>query len=279
LNPMCSDSKYLVMLVDVARHGAPNRPRAGAGRVRCEATTTSSQVGFPIRTSRDQRVLSPPPGLSQSATSFIASCCQGIHQTPLSRLIRSRRRQALLYGGGSPPTRRRFLWSEVVDPAALPRQRMRRGSRAPDDLSVDRSPRSVSFDLERLSSVSYRLRLLEDVHPRTAGRSDLPVPHSERTRRRLVFRSLHDVSTCRHLVVSLARSDRKAHGPCACQSNRLRPRGLVGRGGVEPPTSRLSGVRSNHLSYRPLPLADRRLVEPTGIEPVTSCLQSTRSPS
>ena len=26
----------------------------------------------------------------------------------------------------------------------------------------------------------------------------------------------------------------------------------MGRGGLEPPTSRLSGVRSNHLSYRPL---------------------------
>ena len=26
---------------------------------------------------------------------------------------------------------------------------------------------------------------------------------------------------------------------------------LVGRGGLEPPASRLSGVRSNHLSYRP----------------------------
>ena len=26
---------------------------------------------------------------------------------------------------------------------------------------------------------------------------------------------------------------------------------LVGRGGLEPPTSRLSGARSNHLSYRP----------------------------
>ena len=26
---------------------------------------------------------------------------------------------------------------------------------------------------------------------------------------------------------------------------------VVGLGGLEPPTSRLSGVRSNHLSYRP----------------------------
>ena len=29
---------------------------------------------------------------------------------------------------------------------------------------------------------------------------------------------------------------------------------VVGRGGLEPPTSRLSGVRSNHLSYRPIPV-------------------------
>ncbi len=77
-------------------------------------------------------------------------------------------------------------------------------------------------------------------------------------------------------------------------------RELVGRGGVEPPTSRLSGVRSNHLSYRPNPIRrtdrpqaralagllghrtpiDRRsMVEPTGIEPVTPCLQSRCSPS
>ena len=50
-------------------------------------------MGCPIRRSADQRVLSPPHGLSQSATSFIASCRQGIHQTPFMRLIRSRRRE------------------------------------------------------------------------------------------------------------------------------------------------------------------------------------------
>jgi hypothetical protein len=33
---------------------------------------------------------------------------------------------------------------------------------------------------------------------------------------------------------------------------------LVGRGGLEPPTSRLSGVRSNHLSYRPIQVGDLR---------------------
>ena len=27
---------------------------------------------------------------------------------------------------------------------------------------------------------------------------------------------------------------------------------MVGLGGLEPPTSRLSGVRSNHLSYKPI---------------------------
>ena len=36
----------------------------------------------------------------------------------------------------------------------------------------------------------------------------------------------------------------------------------MGLGGVEPPTSRLSGVRSNHLSYRPLPVESRRQTRP-----------------
>ena len=43
---------------------------------------TPKGVGFPIRTSRDQNLLAVPPGLSQRATSFIASQHQGIHQMP-----------------------------------------------------------------------------------------------------------------------------------------------------------------------------------------------------
>ncbi len=38
------------------------------------------KVGFPIRKSPDQRLLTSPRRLSQRATSFIACMCQGIHQ-------------------------------------------------------------------------------------------------------------------------------------------------------------------------------------------------------
>ena len=51
---------------------------------------------------------------------------------------------------------------------------------------------------------------------------------------------------------------------------------LVGPSGLEPPTLRLSVVRSSQLSYGPIFYS---LVEISGIEPLTSCLQSRRSPS
>ncbi len=43
-------------------------------------------MGCPIRISTDQSLLSAPRGFSQSATSFIASLCQGIHQMPFYTL-------------------------------------------------------------------------------------------------------------------------------------------------------------------------------------------------
>ena len=64
--------------------------------------------------------------------------------------------------------------------------------------------------------------------------------------------SLNDVMTLARHKKSVLRSDGSDHltdeptGAIKAGEGRL-----VGRGGVEPPTSRLSGVRSNHLSYRP----------------------------
>ena len=49
---------------------------------------------------------------------------------------------------------------------------------------------------------------------------------------------------------------------------------MVGSSGLEPPTSRLSGVCSNRLSYKP---ETKAMVEINGIEPLTSCVQSRRS--
>ena len=46
------------------------------------------RVGFPIRKCPDQSLLAAPRTLSQRATSFIASQCQGIHQMPLLTLDR-----------------------------------------------------------------------------------------------------------------------------------------------------------------------------------------------
>ena len=58
------------------------------------------------------------------------------------------------------------------------------------------------------------------------------------------------------------------------------PRILVGLSGLEPPTSRLSGARSNLLSYKPMSvLIDFSLVEMMGFEPMTPCLQGRCSPN
>ena len=63
---------------------------------------------------------------------------------------------------------------------------------------------------------------------------------------------------------------------------------LVGSSGLEPPTSRLSGVRSNHLSYEPMFLVSafyhcfppaKMLVEMRRFELLTPCVQGRCSPS
>ena len=147
-------------------------------------------MGFPIRTSRDQRVLSPPPGLSQSATSFIASCCQGIHQTPLSRLIRSRRRRALL----------REVLVRNLNPLPLRSEvdstrRTRRHAGNGNDLAIDAAFSVSVIDLERLSWLPCRLAPRGQVpEPPNAGRVRTPTRAGPRTSRVI---ALFTMSLCR----------------------------------------------------------------------------------
>src|SRR5437879_12831904 len=82
--------------------------------------------GFPIRKSSDQSVLATPRSLSQPATSFIASQCQGIRQTPLlclisrfvSDMVTSRSPYRLVPRRGRPPPPKTAL---LPFPSTLPR--------------------------------------------------------------------------------------------------------------------------------------------------------------
>ena len=65
-----SPRRYLIHLT----HRPPDRKPI------TRTTREMVKVGFPIRKSPDQSLLTTPRRLSQRATSFIACTCQGIHQ-------------------------------------------------------------------------------------------------------------------------------------------------------------------------------------------------------
>ena len=79
-SPLLTESLRFPFLRVLRCFNSPRSPRCPM----YSDTDTSQEVGFPIRTSRDQCLLAAPPGLSQPNTSFIASMRQGIHQTPFS---------------------------------------------------------------------------------------------------------------------------------------------------------------------------------------------------
>ena len=63
----------------------------------CFPLRMTLRPGFPIRISADQCLLAAPHSFSQRVTSFIASQRQGIHQMPLRRLIRQKRKDICLF--------------------------------------------------------------------------------------------------------------------------------------------------------------------------------------
>jgi hypothetical protein len=200
-------------------------------------------VGCPIRRSRDHRALAPPPSFSQRATSFIASRCQGIHQMPLS----------------CSPTP-----SPKAAPAAVAGGRCQRsdvgcqtasGRPGPHPLHRSSTPDRYPEALRRIAPTGVSPGVSAYPCP---GTTDRP-PKARRLLRSLLscplhgHDSLHDVKTsAAHTAPSRDGARRFLSG--RRQENTLLPRNprlVVGLGRFERPTSRLSGVRSDQLSYRP----------------------------
>ncbi len=212
-----------------------------------------SKVGFPIRKSSDQSLFAAPQGLSQRTTSFIASQRQGIHRMPLRHLI--------------------VLMIDV-----------RRSAATNTDRKTICLPNTSDFGTT------------QDVPPRPSGRSDaFPLhddkeqaeqhPPSRKPFGRTTGQAAGNITNPKR--IGGARRDRtddllnanqalsqlsygpeagnRAVGHQAARSQQVIPqkpeslaKGMVGLGRLERPTSPLSGVRSNHLSYRPASLAKDR---------------------
>ena len=217
--------------------------------------------GFPIRKSTDQSLFAAPRGLSQRTTSFIASCRQGIHQMPLRHLI-------VLIINARPDVRPR------------PRQSMCVGGRAVTDID-QLVLRSICLPIESLATdkpVTKACRSGRQIPSFTmsknadgsATRSAKPVcsqpvaggARRDRTDDLLLAKQALSQLSYGPVQKSETRSRKPENGLCPDGKDR-RPApfwflasgfwllNMVGLGRLELPTSRLSGVRSNHLSYRP----------------------------
>ena len=203
--------------------------------------------GFPIRKSSDQSVLATPRGFSQRATSFIASQCQGIHQMPLLCLISrfvsetddlaiARISLGSFRAGDDPHPRKRPCYpflplclgdrARNLDFKTSSDKRCQRTNSAPSSGAIrvlcdggGRRDRTDDLLLAKqaLSQLSYAPEILRLRSGPGFGRRD-------------------------------AASSAGARRPAPLQGS-SRSRDLVGQGGFEPPTSRLSSARSNQLSY------------------------------
>ena len=193
--------------------------------------------GFPIQISPDQSLLPTPRGFSQGATSFIAFTRQGIHQMPLSCL-----RETLPCAYKSTGK----LRSRKVTTARknLPTENPKHGPTARGQTSPHRQRTKGTGQNQPQNNAPANRRPKPRSRPKDQNKKRIrikPAPEQTQWWRR-------------------SGSNRR---PVACKATalptELRPRPkrqnnttrLVGPGRFELPTSRLSGVRSNQLSYEP----------------------------
>ena len=213
---------------------------------------TACAVGCPIRRSEDHRALAPPLGFSQRATSFIASRCQGIHQMPFFGVVRAqprarggaacrsqssdvRRRSSPALRCRALPSDLRSLISVLWDRARTPRPMLAHRPHAypcPGPTSPPGSPPRP------MAGPASRSQLASRCHKNTGGQRAADRPQGVRRARspsQLAAPRPEDLGGDLPLSAVVL-----PHHAC-----------LVGLGRFERPTSRLSGVRSDQLSYRP----------------------------
>jgi hypothetical protein len=260
-------------------------------------------VGFPIRKSADQSSFAAPHGLSQRSTSFIASQRQGIHQMPLRHLI------ALILNAHRGP------WSRRADrTSAKSAQHKRKAAFPPRPKTTRKAWTSKKDhlllledrpDARAVKPGSLYRRILRQAGDATKGcarrrektaRPSRPLPGpADRT-------ALHDrrsgrssSSRCQTPRARLAKRQsrhefqisrtRTAQGPPkptraeqGRTAARAHARGRREAAPINQPPRRAAEGEHDKASNR-LANTQPSLVEPDGIEPTTSCLQSRRSPN
>jgi hypothetical protein len=262
--------------------------------------------GCPIRRSADQRVLAPPRGFSQRATSFIASQCQGIHQMPFFALEPKPNPSR-----ANPRTRHPFKGTTVEDHAESAQLRqlstssLRSARRAISDNAskhgrADRRPphpRCRSLPHIRSHQASSAKRS-SDPSCKASSRPGKTRPRTDRS-------SYPQCQTTTQLATRRLRMRTSAdiRNPTNAGRTLISRRILSGPRRLEPPrqpssrsaSGRLSGPRilppdsvqtsppaarqPRRLGLGSIAPTSAALVELTGIEPVTPCLQSRCSPS
>ena len=240
---------------------SPNRCQPAAPLRTTRSHRRKLEVGFPIRKYSDQSLFAAPQVLSQRTTSFIASQRQGIHRILLRHLI------ALIVDARS--STRPLHEREDRDTASIAgrlckqtAKSIRRGRRHSAEAPSQKDQLLDHARGCRGQAAPTRLRTLMPPIPDLtvwqvpAAKPDMvPLHDVERSRTRT--RSHRDRNRVRMSVLSSDGDARHA-----------RPRGS------DPASRPLQAAEITAIAAAP-----PRLVEPDGIEPTTSCLQSTRSPN
>ena len=245
--------------------------------------------GCPIRRSADQRVLSPPRSFSQSATSFIASRCQGIHQMPLSSLehfpsMRRDRRthpcrpegtslqndaghtiQPRPQDGGTHAQQSLHLTHCAGTPVPNPQQKpaSQLGParvRTPTCARRAAPGRQTELPFNRIAWST----------PQKASLQEPPKAPAEQPRRSLLRHPAAPSSRRKPKPLHHVHQHRRRSHPARRRHRRQNPFPAF-------PESSREGLPPLHPA--PSSTSKRRMVEPDGIEPTTSCLQSRRSPN